>query len=303
MLAIGFDPSFLDIIIRLEDKNGNLIDKLPKVGHHHRNSKFTRIAGGNGVNIGTTLHKLGFDPKLVIPLNEEFIQLLNNNGLSNLEGIDSEISQTVAITWKEGEIQLNEIRGDLNRNNWTERVHDLWQDSPIHVMTNWGLNPSSLEWVYLQWISASGISYSEIQFDDLKKQAFGCRACKKYFVIEPGSIQEHRDREKLLEFLQYMSNCAVNTILCMNEEEAIEYKEIKNFTKITHTATNVTIQNSNGKIIITVPPLQKEPVNFVGAGDAFTAGIVESILKNDMDIKNMVKNGIRVSQMKIIGIL
>ena len=60
MLNIGFDPSFIDTIVRAQNSSGLLIDTLPEPGDHHRSSKINKTAGGNSVNISYTLKMQSF---------------------------------------------------------------------------------------------------------------------------------------------------------------------------------------------------------------------------------------------------
>ena len=73
MLAIGFDPSFVDTLVRVQNIDGSLAKKLPLPGQHNRTPSITRIAGGNGVNLSAVLTSLKIDNTLVVPYDEEFV--------------------------------------------------------------------------------------------------------------------------------------------------------------------------------------------------------------------------------------
>ncbi len=299
-MYIGFDPSFLDTIVRLEDNKGELIDKLPLVGHHHRNSKIFRIAGGNGVNIAATLKALGIPVKLIVPTTDEFTKLLNERGIYDITAIGTEISETVAINWVEGEIQMNEVRSNLSAKNWTREVHELWMNNPVDVYLNWGLNKSSLEWVYLQWLGSCGVKYSDINFVDLQNQVKKYNYPLKPVIIEPGSIKDHKDKNELVNFLKYIDSVDSKfpMVLCANEEEEVEFVDINNITKIIHSSSEIKIMNTS---IIEVPEIKDEIVTFVGAGDAFTSGIIYQLMNKNEDLIEIVNFAINIAQQKITG--
>ena len=136
VLAIGFDPVFIDTLVALKSKDGKLIDELPKPGHHFRNATISRIAGGNGVNISYVLNKINVQHKLVIPSNDLFMNLLEDRGIRSeqIEAINTAVGETVGVTWKPGEIQLNDPRSVLGINQWSETVDKYWKNSPIKTL-------------------------------------------------------------------------------------------------------------------------------------------------------------------------
>ena len=188
-LAIGFDPAFIDTLVRLESIDGELLDTLPPLGHHHRKTKILRVAGGNGVNISSTLLKLGVDHKLVIPLNDLFSSLLAMRGIkNNVVPISAEISETVALTMSGGELQLNEIKGKLQFKHWTQEVHQAWINSPIRLFLNWGLNQTSVEWVAIQWLASCDWSYDRIINE---KDLYNAALQTEYMVYLNPSVYLH----------------------------------------------------------------------------------------------------------------
>ena len=72
MLSIGFDPSFVDTLVRVENSDRSLAHELPLPGQHHRTPTIYRIAGGNGVNISAILTAIGIENTLVVPCDQEF---------------------------------------------------------------------------------------------------------------------------------------------------------------------------------------------------------------------------------------
>ncbi|MCY3411658.1 MAG: hypothetical protein INQ03_08515 [Candidatus Heimdallarchaeota archaeon] len=299
-LAVGFDPSFIDEIVRLEDNNGNLIPSFPKPGHHHRNTVIHRIAGGNGVNVAFTLQQLGYNIEVVVPANDEYLILLAQRGLTSVYQLGTQINQTIAVTWAEGEVQMNSINGKLGKEHWSEVVHEKWQANPLNISINWGLNPSSMEWISLQWIASCNVKYEDILWSDPVTQALEVHHCKIPLIIEPGLFSQHPDSDQLQLLLKHMMGSG-NCILLGNEEERSQYISISE-NKIIHTASSVEISKKGTKNV-KIPKLEQEPVTFVGAGDAFLSGIVHGILLNIRDLEKLVNFGISTAQKYIQGIL
>ncbi len=290
MLAIGFDPAFIDTLVRVQNKSGKLEDALPPPGFHHRSSTISKVAGGNGTNVAFVLNKLNVDNILVVPTNNEFEILLGKRGLTNFISINDRINDTVGITWKKGEIQFNCIRGDLRKSDWSPKIHQLWQNSPLHVYLNWGLNPSSSEWVSCQWLASCDWSYDELQSEkNVNAQALEEDNLKNPVILEPGSVKSHKDTNFLLNLLNQMGEIESelnHIILCCNEEENQEFTSFKFNTKIVHTSSAVQLFQGDDIVKYQVKSLKNEPLTYVGAGDAFLAGIIESLLKNKLDIDN-----------------
>lgn len=302
VLAIGFDPVFIDTLVALKSADGKLISELPEPGHHFRNAEISRIAGGNGVNISYVLNKLGIQHKLVVPVNNLFMELLNERGIINnqIEGIDTEIGDTVGISWKPGEIQLNDPRSILGLNQWTEEINNLWNSSPIKLFINWGLNSNILEWASIQWLSSSGWKFEEIKEEtNHYDQVLEVQENDSLLLLEPGSIKNNRDKDKLLLLLNHISktNSHPLSILCANEEEKEDFNTIIFQNKIIHTSKVVVHYKNDDVLIYEVPPLNLEPKTFVGAGDSFIAGLIQSLLGGSIDINN----GIKIAQNFLTG--
>ena len=295
-IAIGFDPAFLDILVKLEDEEGNLNEKLPLPGHHHRMTRIHKQAGGNGVNIASVLCKLGYDVNLVIPLNNEFKDLLYIKGLNKITKINGEISETIAITWKEGEIQLNDVRCELGKEQWTGEIDKLWKETPIKLFTNWGLNIKSLEWVSKQFSSITELftNSSDSENNDL----FNINSLNSHILIEPGSLKNHPDKHDLVKILKHIMSVPNEklTILLANEEEADEFFSISGGVKIIHSKSEIQIFQEDTSTIIQVPNLKCEPNTYLGAGDAFLSGIIHSILSGNIDPLLFVDQGIKTVQ-------
>jgi fructose-1-phosphate kinase PfkB-like protein len=79
------------------------------------------------------------------------------------------------------------------------------------------------------------------------------------------------------------------SILCANEEEKEDFKTIKFQNKIIHTSKVVVHYQKDDALIFDVPPLELDPKTFVGAGDSFIAGIIQSLLGGSIDINNGIK--------------
>lgn len=293
MLAIGFDPSFIDILVRVENKHGNLLEHLPKSGFHNRFSKITKIAGGNGVNICAVLGKLGLDHILVVPINEEFKRLLADRNITKSFSISEEINITVALTWKEGDIQFNQATTRLGIDEWTQEVHDLWVNSPVGTMINWGLNDNSHEWVACQLLASGGFSASEIhESDDVLGLAKSVDEVRQTLLIEPGKYFHQANAKKLDTLLQHLGKLSLKSdkkcILLYNEEEKPHFSQFTFAQKILHTAKKVIYSNYEENLTFDVPTLETDPITFVGAGDAFFAGIIDSLLKEKIDIDHAI---------------
>ncbi len=293
-LAIGFDPAFIDTLVALKSPDGRLIDELPKPGHHFRNATISRIAGGNGVNISSVLNKLNIEHKLIVPSTDLFMNLLEERGIESnqIEAIDAGVGETVGVTWKPGEIQLNDPRSVLGLNQWNETIDKLWKESPIKLFINWGLNSSILEWASIQWLSCSGWNFEELTEEKNHiNQALEIQDNNALLLLEPSSISKHRDKKNLLRLINQMSvvNNHPLSILCANEEEEKDFESIKFQNTIIHTSQYVKHYSNDNIIIYDVPSLNKEPITFVGAGDSFLAGIIQSLLSNRIEINNGIK--------------
>ena len=293
VLAIGFDPVFIDTLVALKSKDGKLIDELPKPGHHFRNATISRIAGGNGVNISYVLNKINVQHKLVIPSNDLFMNLLEDRGIRSeqIEAINTAVGETVGVTWKPGEIQLNDPRSVLGINQWSETVDKYWKESPIKLFINWGLNYNILEWASIQWLSCSGWSIEELTEErNHFNQALEVQNNSSLLLLEPGSIREHHERNNLLKLINSMSKINDHTLstLCANEEEENDFESINFQNTIIHTSQYVRHRSNDKNVTYDVPRLNKEPVTFVGAGDSFLAGLIQSLLEGRIDITNAI---------------
>ncbi|MHA2101046.1 MAG: hypothetical protein ACW99A_20415 [Candidatus Kariarchaeaceae archaeon] len=288
MLAVGFDPSFIDTLVRVNNENGTLAHSLPDPGHHHRDSFITRIAGGNGVNISAILTKIGIDHVLVAPCNQEFLILLKRRHIERIEMIECEINETVGLTWSPGEIQFNYGRHGLSKKHWTSKVHDLWTNSFIQTYLNWGLNPTSLEWVSVQWLATCGWTFEEIsETKNPISAALNATSPNNSIIVEPGSIRLHKNKDELMKILIHISEESQGlqfAIFSSNEEEYNEYSKVKMKQCIMHTSSYVEYKTEKDMQTYQVEGLLKEPKTFVGAGDAFLAGIIKSINDDNLDI-------------------
>ncbi len=292
MLSIGFDPSFIDTLVWLNDKNGDLITDIPPLGMHHRTSLIKRVAGGNGVNISYILNKLNLNHYLIISVNDYYMSLLEKRGIRNIIPIkNANISETVALITKNGEIQCNYFTTSLGIDHWSPEIHKYWQNSSINVFLNWGLNKTALEWVSIQWLASCGWSYDEIiNIDNYFSTAINTTNCEKSIIIEPGSIKHHKDSKQLYKLLEHISLNTEDLIFSANEEEKIEFSKFIFTTKIIHTKNYVLTYNKDNIIDkIKVIPIENA-INFVGAGDAFLAGLIYDKYKyNRLNVNFAIK--------------
>lgn len=285
MISVGFDPAFIDTVVRAEDEQGNLMPELPKPGYHHRRSTITRVAGGNAVNVAYVLKKLGNDINLVIPSNNLFDELLKQKGMECVHRIHETVNETVAVAWEPGEIQFNQVIGEIGSKHYTESIHKYWTQSPIHIMVNWGLNYQSHEWISCLWLASCGWNYEEI--DEIKStvidHAIETDNLQHKLVLEPGGILEHPKQEVLHNLLSRMAETSHDNLypvfLCNEEEDKI-FAEYNFHSKIIHTSQRVICWNAGTKQVYEVPQL-KQIKTFVGAGDSFLAGIVHELYQNN----------------------
>ncbi len=80
-----------------------------------------------------------------------------------------------------------------------------------------------------------------------------------------------------------MSKGLEYAVFSSNEEECEEYSDIKMKQYILHTSEYVSLTIGENSKRYNVPRLLREPLTFVGAGDAFIAGIIKSISENKID--------------------
>lgn len=297
-ISIGFDPAFIDIIVKLLDEQGKLLEKLPLPGHHHRMTRIDTLAGGNGVNIASMLVQLGYNVNLVVPVDEEFIKLLQKRKISKITPITGDVNHTVAITWKEGEIQLNEIKGELGREQWTRKIDDLWKNSPVKLFINWGLNKKSLEWVSMQLLSLANVPLEKLTSDNIHDEIFKIESLNSHILLEPGSLHSHPDKNDLMKVIQYIMSLPNEklTVLLANEEEGREYSKIDQGIKIIHTKSEVRIHQGKNRTFVKVPALKCQPDTYLGSGDAFLSGIIDSILLGNTESLPLVRRGISNAQ-------
>ncbi len=305
-MKIGFDPTFLDVFVYSLDANGRLIPKLPNPGHHVRNSLIKEVAGGNGVNVARTLARLGHDPALVIPYDDYFMEVLSlDPHLKNLERHrihDCGSNRTIAVIWGEGEIQFNHTSNNLEKRHWTQDVHHLWTESSFHVFLNWGLNSTSNEWVTCQLLALSGIKNNELK-ELSKRDAIELAMevsieCDHPILIDTGRFDHHSEKEELVNLFAKLAGLD-QCIVLMNEEEAPVLQEIPMQNYILHTPERIKAKFKSETIHVDVPPL-KEALNFVGAGDAFLAGIIDGLKLGVGLSKDLLLNGVRVAQKHIM---
>ena len=108
----------------------------------------------------------------------------------------------------------------------------------------------------------------------------------KSILLEPGSIKSHKEKYKLNQLLNHIANMSKGleyAVFSSNEEEYEEYSDIKMKQYILHTSEYVSLTIGGNSKRYNVPRLLREPLTFVGAGDAFIAGIIKSISENNID--------------------
>ncbi len=310
-LAVGFDPSFIDIIVEAKNKEGEFLDKLPVPGNHNRTASILQRPGGNGVNVSIELEKLKIPNTLVSSMSNYFVLMLNKLKLKYTELspiLTKDQNQTVAINWLEGDNQYNSVVSSLGKPEFSKDVYDLWVGSPIKMYLNWGLNPKSPEWIASLYLASNGYKYQEI-FDELDviKLALNAESTNSGLVlIEPSNFDFHRDEQALFNLLRKLLK-DTNSYLLYNEfEESYFNENLKglSYNKLLHTAKDVQIDTPSESITVEVPKLKQPGINFTGAGDSFLAGIISSKLKDNSPqlTKYSIVKGIEAAQNHILGI-
>jgi sugar/nucleoside kinase (ribokinase family) len=302
-LYVGFDQSFRDIIVKLFDGSGNLVNQLPKVGHHHRSTTVNEIAGGNGVNLFKALIKLNVNVKLVVPVDDFFIKLLRQEGVSNINKTVIPIKNavpntTIALQLKSGEIQLNNTIQHLDKNYWSEDLHNYWQRSDFNISTNWGLNKYSPEWISCQLLSSSGYDYEDYITNPVQTLLEKKCSLEKLFIVEPGLIYNHPKVKEIFKILRKYQN-QKNLIILGNEEEIPPlYTEYQRFPLlIQHDSKKIFIFRKNKINKIEVPNIEPNEIHTtIGAGDVFLGGFSYSIAYDNKSILEAILDGIKFSQ-------
>lgn len=308
-MHVGFDPTFVDIFVRLMDNRGHLIENLPPVGYHHRTCLTDEIAGGNGVNVARTLGRLGEFLTLVIPADDYFISLLKKDAvlskfpITKINGCGS--NRTIALITSKGEIQLNAVTNSMGLRQWSKGVHQHWLDSPAKIFLNWGLNPLSHEWVSCQILSLAGYTHQEIH--EIGDKNVVVTALKqdlpeKYPIfMDTGLIGNHPNFIELAELRSKISETKTAYVVG-NEEEETELRQSNPKNLIIHSARNVQARSTSNNLDLEVPKLPRGERNYVGAGDAFLAGLIKSCLSGqEVMERTTIQYAIEVAQCHILN--
>ncbi|MHA2503732.1 MAG: hypothetical protein ACXAE3_12795, partial [Candidatus Kariarchaeaceae archaeon] len=214
----------------------------------------------------------------VVPSNPVFDSLLEERDLRCAYRIHDQVNDTVALQWAPGEIQFNAVTSTLNRDHFTSEVYHLWGKSKIQVSVNWALNPDADLWISSLWLASCGWEYDRITSlsdTELIEAAIGESDLQQPFLLEPGSLKDHRQNANLKKLLLTISRASFEfyPVFSCNEEEKDEFAEMHFPTTIVHTSKLVTEYSSKGKRLFEVPELSNIQT-FVGAGDAFIAGLL-----------------------------
>ncbi len=293
-IAIGYDPVFLDVLVKIKDEDGNLLKKVPyQAGSHYPFSEISLEPGGNGLNLAKTLSRLRHDPVTFVgKVNTVMRALLSP--YENLQVVsvkDQEPNITVSLELEQGEFQINYKHVGFAPDDLTPQAITLFQESRVNTYSNLGLNPSALE---LYDFLASKILDSGRLLEG------------KISVFDPSTLLAFDQWEVLREFFEEkFSRLPGVKIVSVNEEEYQllrgngALKESKGFMIVVHSTSQVVVHDGE-KTRFLVPPLPGPAKQLLGAGDAFNAGLVQGFLTG-CSVVESVRRAIETAQQHILG--
>lgn len=289
----GYDLTFIDIDIQPYEFEGKeLIQEVPEIGSHHRNTKIEFRPGGNGFNFCRALAHLGREVTYVGPSSDFFEQIVKENEIpiEILPIKNSEVSYTAILNRKNGESQFNSVRSFLSYEHLNEELVEKYRISPIKSISNVSLNPTSIEWISALLISL--VEYELVEKMKDSKSPFeilnviGETSYEGIIFIDPSDITHFPRVKEFSSVLEYLKKFNGEKYLSVNEnelktlqsvfgknpEELSKYLEIP---IIFHTSKEVRYYNDK---LIKLPTLElKTMKTFVGAGDCFNGAFLHSI--------------------------
>ncbi|MHA1866186.1 MAG: PfkB family carbohydrate kinase [Candidatus Heimdallarchaeaceae archaeon] len=299
MIHAGFDPSFIDINIRpLESESNNkLLSKLPMFGEHWPNTEITFIPGGNGFNFCRTLSSLGENIIYVGPLDDFFISLVKDQkidvGLTEIEG--AKVNYTAILNTHDGEIQFNNIRGELSPSLLNEKILKLFLKSPIKSISNIAFNPKANEWISSLLLGLRE-EYDKILFNDNAKleekiNLLNGISFEGIIFVDPSDISQYSRIKDFFDILLALNTMEGDKYLSVNEFEMnkllslqgispLKLSKTLNYPIIFHTSKVIKFYYNGNELYSLKTQKLSEKKTFVGAGDVFNASFIFKILKN-----------------------
>jgi len=297
MIHAGFDPSFIDINIRPLTSENKLLTKLPAFGEHWPNTEITFIPGGNGFNFCRTLSSLGENITYVGPLDDFFVSLVKeqkiNVGLIRIEG--AKVNYTAILNTHNGEIQFNNIRGELSPSLLNEKILKLFLKSPVKPISNIAFNPKANEWVSSLLLGLRE-EYDQIIFSDNTKleekiELLNGISFEGIIFVDPSDISHYPRIKEFFQILQALNTMEGDKYLSVNEFEMnkllslhdispLELSKTLNYPIIFHTAEVVKFYYNGEELYSLGTEKLSEKKTFVGAGDVFNASFVFKVLKS-----------------------
>ncbi|UJG41991.1 MAG: carbohydrate kinase family protein [Candidatus Heimdallarchaeum aukensis] len=297
MIHAGFDPSFIDINIRPLTSENELLSKLPAFGEHWPNTEITFIPGGNGFNFCRTLSSLGENTTYVGPLDDFFVSLVNEQKINvDLIGIEgAKVNYTAILNTHKGEIQFNNIRGELSPSLLNEKILKLFLKSPVKPISNIAFNPKANEWVSSLLLGLRE-EYDQLIFSDNTKleekiKLLNGISFEGIIFVDPSDISHYPRIKEFFQILQALNTMEGDKYLSVNEFEMnrllslhnispLELSKTLNYPIIFHT-TEVVKFYYNGEELYSLDTQKlSEKKTFVGAGDVFNASFVFKVLKS-----------------------
>jgi sugar/nucleoside kinase (ribokinase family) len=300
----GFDLTFIDIDIQPYKLDSNeLIQDVPEIGSHHRNTKIEFRPGGNGLNFCRALAHLGRDVTYVGPSSEFFEQIIIENKIP-LEVYpikNSEVSYTAILNRKNGESQFNSVRSNLSYEHLTEELVELYLKSPIKSISNVSLNPTSIEWICSLMVALFDFNLiSEMKNHSSPLDTLKIIPGISYdgiLFIDPSDITHFPRIKEFTAFLNQLKKFEGEKYLSVNENELKALQNVYNKSPeelskhleipiVFHTAKEVKFFD---KEVISLKTKELRTMKtFVGAGDCFNGAFLHSLF-NSSSAENALK--------------
>jgi len=142
IIALGYDPVFVDIITTPKDPDGKNLTDLPPAGEHIPNTDIKLISGGNALNVAKMMSNLGHNTFFVAAMDTFFKNLVEKEvpKLSLISTRDQAPNYTLALHLADGEVQMNNVRYGFDVPDLSPTAYVLLALSKIVPFSNFGLN-------------------------------------------------------------------------------------------------------------------------------------------------------------------
>lgn len=296
MIYGGFDLSFIDIDVIPLNQNNLLINELPPLGSHHKNTRIEFKPGGNGFNLCRTIGNLGRNVTYVGPSSPFFESLVRDNNIpvNIFPIIDTEPSYTSILNMSNGEIQFNSVKQFLSFQHISEDIIEKFRSSLLKPISNVSLNDQSIEWTYsllLSLVYEDPISFvKESTNIDKIREKIHRMDFEGILLIDPSDLVGFNRLKEFCLILKDLRNFHGDKFLSVNESEIYclltsfdkslkELSDYLNLPIIVHTPNYVQYE---GKQSFKLKTLEiKKALTFVGAGDCFNGAFVHSLLNSN----------------------